>query len=1124
MPEFLRRNAWRLSAALLVVAGVSSAFLVLRNSTSEAFPGMPPAERSYWEWVSSINRDQSTALETGFALLNEQPQLTRLYGRLAEVCIELERADECRSIFEGVALSDPTIELYREAALAHLSEGDDEAWKRIAASPYLDPTLARVVVDRARSKPESTLLTELEAEWDNLIAADSSNAGAAFGLGYAAVLRNDWNRSKPLLEHVTRVAPDDPTAFSELGRIYFFTGGYDSLIEVMEAAIDRARRSYAVEDELRFRGNLGMAYMQWKGDLEKAGEMFEAALKQATALSIGREKAFNYNRLANIRARQHRYAEALVLLDSADVAYSQYLPSRRSEVLTARGLVLKNTYRYTEAEEVLSAAHEDATSQNYVPGIAESLIGLVQARYSMGRYQSAHAGALEALEIATKYNISDYRMAARVVLGEIERLRGNYQAAEEHFTTGLALARETGSSARAIEMQRELGITALQIGDLGAAHEHFQHLLDASAASGSALERADALYWIGDTYSLYENYVRAIEAYDRAAAELGDQSAELSGLIKRNKAAALYNLGDVAGSITLLTEAAAALDGGGVQQWTVEMYMGHVHVRNGDYDEALVHFAKAEELEDELQWSAAHWYLLYGRALAEWGLGNYSRAETAFRESISLIEALRDNVRDPEDRSVFIHDKIEVYDSFASFLEGRGRNDEAFHVSERARSRTLVDLLYTTRQNGNLNLNDVADRAIELSRQVRSVERELADETLAYDATENDDVYRQNRAAYLRQEKIRSDSLYKGLQLEIFGMRRLYTFDPVVADSVYKVLSDGEVIVVYDLRNTAIIDDSPVSVVYVVSQSGVQAQPLDIELNELTESIRFFRDAIQQSAKNGKQSWHSASRKLHDVLIAPVLPMLPSGTSHVNIVPDGPLHYLPFAALADEKSRFLVERFTLSTTPSVSILKLSRERNPQRWRSMLLLADPDNRLPGARGEVLSIVEDSPGRRHALVGKDASKETFSRVASSYDVLHFATHGHFNSRAPWDSHLELYDGALTVGEIGRLSLDAYLVTLSACETALASGLLSDIPHGDEWVGLNQAFLAAGTPTVMASLWPIDDKVSSSLMVAFYEQLGPSGKAQALADVQRRFIRSAENRHPFYWAAFSVIGDPL
>ena len=120
---------------------------------------------------------------------------------------------------------------------------------------------------------------------------------------------------------------------------------------------------------------------------------------------------------------------------------------------------------------------------------------------------------------------------------------------------------------------------------------------------------------------------------------------------------------------------------------------------------------------------------------------------------------------------------------------------------------------------------------------------------------------------------------------------------------------------------------------------------------------------------------------------------------------------------------------------------------------------------------------------------------------------------------------HDGErLTVEEISDLNLDAYLVTLSACESALGAGHLSDVPEGDEWVGFSQAFLAAGTSTVIATLWMIDDVISRDFMIAFYAELGSAGKARALAKVQRQFIRDSHTTHPFYWAPFVAIGDPL
>jgi len=101
----------------------------------------------------------------------------------------------------------------------------------------------------------------------------------------------------------------------------------------------------------------------------------------------------------------------------------------------------------------------------------------------------------------------------------------------------------------------------------------------------------------------------------------------------------------------------------------------------------------------------------------------------------------------------------------------------------------------------------------------------------------------------------------------------------------------------------------------------------------------------------------------------------------------------------------------------------------------------------------------------------------------------------------------------------------VTLSACETALGSGYFSEIPAGDEFVGMTRAFLSAGSASVMATLWEVDDKASVHLMQHFYEHLiepmGGRDKAGALADAQRKLHANKLLAHPYYWAPFVLVG---
>jgi len=540
----------------------------------------------------------------------------------------------------------------------------------------------------------------------------------------------------------------------------------------------------------------------------------------------------------------------------------------------------------------------------------------------------------------------------------------------------------------------------------------------------------------------------------------------------------------------------------------------------GKHDQALASYKLAEALESRLQWPSAQWHILLGKAIAEWRIGSLEEAEKAFRQSISIIETLRDNLSSLE-RSFFVQDKGAVYENFSAFLEEQGRTEEAFHFAERSRSRSLVDLLYTTQYERQLDENTPQDRIVEWNRRMQALNAALQPSDVLEDV-ETSGTLRGTRASYLRREYQRADSIYKDAEIALASVNKLYTFNPISADSLQRVLRPGEAMVMYNLRE---VEDAEETVAYIVEPEQITAVPLEVDQEALHQSVRFFRDRLSDGNQGPGTRWEAISERLYGELIAPVRSHLSSEVEHLHLVPESVLHYLPFAALRSDEGRFLVEEYTLSVVPSATVLQLSRERNPQRWRSMLLLADPNDKLAGARSEVRSIVAQSPNRRHQLTDDLATQAQFEDVAMNYDIIHMATHGAFVPRAPWLSHLELYgDEVLSVSDIGNLRLDAYLVTLSACETALSGGAMSDIPNGDEWVGMNQAFLAAGTPTVMASLWAIDDAVSSPFMVGFYDNLGPGGKAQALATMQRRFIRDASTKHPFYWSAFTLIGDPL
>ncbi len=204
----------------------------------------------------------------------------------------------------------------------------------------------------------------------------------------------------------------------------------------------------------------------------------------------------------------------------------------------------------------------------------------------------------------------------------------------------------------------------------------------------------------------------------------------------------------------------------------------------------------------------------------------------------------------------------------------------------------------------------------------------------------------------------------------------------------------------------------------------------------------------------------------------------------------------------------------------------STHGNIDRWAGAAALAvgnpdvGPAPALRYAEREARAVGARYPGAT-VLVRQEATEAKAKALSETAGLLHFATHGEFSENDPLSSALLLVpdgqeDGRLEVREIFALDLHARLVVLSACETGL--GKLS---KGDELVGLQRAFLYAGTPAVVTTLWKVDDRASFRLMEHFYAKLDADGPAEALRRAQRATM--AEFPHPFAWAGFGLTGSP-
>ncbi|GCE12350.1 CHAT domain-containing protein [Tengunoibacter tsumagoiensis] len=267
---------------------------------------------------------------------------------------------------------------------------------------------------------------------------------------------------------------------------------------------------------------------------------------------------------------------------------------------------------------------------------------------------------------------------------------------------------------------------------------------------------------------------------------------------------------------------------------------------------------------------------------------------------------------------------------------------------------------------------------------------------------------------------------------------------------------------------------------------------------------------------------------LYQLLMEPVASALEQ-SGKVIIVPYGMLHYLPFHCLFDGK-HFLIEQKECSYLPAAALLDICRQRGErvrvsadELQRSLVVGFSQGGRLPHVLQEA-QVVSQLLGA-HCALNEQATADLLWKEAAQSPLVHIAAHGQFRLDAPNFSSIKLADRALSTIDVFNLTLSACsLVVLSACETGRAV-----IGGVDEVMGLGRGFLYAGAASLLSTLWKVEDASTAELMEMFYRAiLAGKSKATALAEAQRQFIVNARQSgwpsrcHPYFWAAFQLIGD--
>jgi CHAT domain-containing protein len=528
---------------------------------------------------------------------------------------------------------------------------------------------------------------------------------------------------------------------------------------------------------------------------------------------------------------------------------------------------------------------------------------------------------------------------------------------------------------------------------------------------------------------------------------------------------------------------------------------------------------------------------------------NIYAAFLEYSKSVEIIEKIRGDLNVEEFRSAYMTDKMHVYERLIMLLIEYGKTglfdelkeppvESAFYYSERARSRSFLDML------GNIKISSketsdtmLLDKEFRLRLQIQKVTKEI--EMNKPNETDTEEL--EKHLGFLNEEYLKTLDLIK---LSNSDYNSLVSVEPSGLPEVQELLSDKNVIIEYWIGEEK-------SVIWVVTNKVIEAKIIDAGAGKIEKMISDCRTMIRPGAR---QEYKVLLTELYNELILPVEPEINDHES-LYIIPHRSLHFLPFQALIDPTGRYLIEKFTVSYAPSSSVLKQCSLKESHINKDFLGMALGNisigdlSPLPGTKAELNQIIQLYPGAT-VKYENETSETYFKTEAKNHNILHLATHGSLNSRRPMDSYLLMppddnNDGQLTVSEIFDLNLQSKLVVLSACKTGL--GILST---GDELIGLSRAFIYAGTPAIIVSLWSVEDASTAVLMTRLHQYYSAGYRLQdALASAQRDLIndnfrasvsRSAgdlvwddalkfeietgnksKEKNPFFWAPFILIG---
>jgi CHAT domain-containing protein len=901
-------------------------------------------------------------------------------------------------------------------------------------------------------------------------------------------------------------------------------------------------------------------------NLDGAEEAFRGALRAAIVRNDSLARLVAIEQLANVLQDGGRFAEAADLhvesLELAGTAGDSLLLISSSYGL---GYCLIAGGRYDESEALARTALEGARRFD-LPlwvGDAEALVAVLHwIRLDLDgtfEHYDRAARAYERAGDASRQASCLRKMAAT------NRSRGEYPDAIETLHRARSLALGAGNAGEAAFALEHLGSLSHDLGNFDRARTQWEGALREGRDAWPPEWKSAALLNIGSLLVVREDHEAALRYLEEALEVLKESESRLAvpGALS-TLAHCLRALGRVEEAVSKLLEAASLAREYDLVLSEADAFveLGHCYVDLDRLDEAERSFGKAADMTAGRGFYDFDSKVRLGQSLVARRQGKLEASLRYLEDALEIAESVRSRSREASAVQAGVFgEKRNLYEAAVDLLYAmhraqpeRGHDRAAFHVAQRAKARSFLDLLTEAK----VRLRVRADTTYQ--RREQDILARIA--TLAQDAdgdprsaTEaGEEIARlEDDLAILEREVRTADPQYAEIR---------YPSPPTLKEVQAEGLRPGELLLEYLVGDEA-------SYVWAVTRDSCRLVQLPPR-KAIQRSVRELLPLLGDYNLLGSDPAYLLApvRDLSDALLRPVIGEV-GGHVSILIAPDDVLHFLPFEALlrGDAPSAprdyaslpFLVKTADVSYVASGGMLLGNGTATPgPSGRDMLLIGDP---LLGKEGDAGAFFETATGRRLfrladvqeemqalreilgagkvlELQGELATRRELRRAGAlgHYRFVHFASHGVYNERRPRFSGIVLSadadegdDGFLTIDEVFSLDIPCDQVVLSACFSAMGEHV-----RGEGIVGLTRGLLYAGARRVVAGLWAVSGWATARFMSKFYEESAREPSAagsHALAEAKRWMIGqpswsrdggpAVDPGHPYFWAPFVAFG---